>query len=324
MSENHERPPLLGWLLNAGLDDMTRCLQQMTGTPDDIEALRAALAKERSLPDDRQRVTRIKPLAAKLCSYEPPDPYAQSPRWVELLDAKKSLDQFRGIIAHHETQFLAITLEPRVMIGLHCLKAYTIFAIPDPSKRGAKKGKKSSSRREELSKTEGFSGWQGKKSSSRREELSKTEGFSGWLKREVPWLKEATGYKYMNAIKGLALDHTATEADVSEALAQHRRVGPLNLKILCDMAVERVIPKLPPPAPNHQLEFEFLRGEMHEFAVQAKNILALSEQLKAIPQMHKAACARAYGMLRDLSGTDWAPSDIPDILCEIDPDTIEL
>jgi len=304
MPKLQEKSPLVGWLLDAGLDDMTRHIKQMTGTPEDIEALRAALANERALPADRQRVSRIKPLAAKLSSYEPkPDPYAQSPGWVELLAAKKSLDVYRGIIALHETQFLAITLEPRVKMGLHFLRAHTVFAIPESA--NSRGGRKPNNR-------------------LTRESVSETGGFSGWLKREVPWIKEATAYKYMNALKGLALDHTASEEDVAEALAQHRRVGPLNLKILRDMAAELVAPQLPPPTPDHQLEFEFLRGEMHEFAVQAKNILALADQLKAIPQMHQAACARAYGMLRDLTGTDWAPSDIPDHLCEIDPDTIDL
>ena len=231
-----------------------------------------------------------------------PSPYALTLRTSVLLEAKKSLDGLREIVIGHETAFLATTLEPRCLMGLQCLRAYEVFAITEPKERGSMKGTKKLLTREELS----------------------DGGFSGWLKRETPWMKETTAYKYMNAVKGLGLSHSSTDEDVAEALAQHRRVGQVTHKMLCDAAAEIVKPQLPPAKPDHQLEFEFLRGELHAFAVQSNNILAIADQLKGIPQMHKAACARAYSMLRDLTGTDWQPSDIPDLLCEIDPDTIDL
>jgi len=59
--------PLTGaasWLINAGSDDMQRILAGMTGTPEDIAALRAAIDSETARPTPR--VTRLKPIQAKL------------------------------------------------------------------------------------------------------------------------------------------------------------------------------------------------------------------------------------------------------------------
>lgn len=231
------------------------------------------------------------------------DGYAPTPRTVVLLEAKKALEKNRAILTGQIIEFEKQTLPYKLCLGLHCLKAFMVFMIPDKSNQG-----------------------QGRKPNNRltRESISDPEGYVGWLKREIPWLKEPVSYKYMNALKGLGLDHEADEDDVFEAIGQNLRVGPCNLKMLCDAAAELVRPPLPPPTPDHQLEFNFLKENMHEFAVQAGNILAIADRLKTIPAMHKAACARVYGMLRDLTGTDWQPSDTPDALCEIDPDTIDL
>jgi hypothetical protein len=231
------------------------------------------------------------------------DPYAPTPRTAVLLEAKKSLEKNRAILTAQITEFERQTLPYKLCLGLHCLKAYMVFVLPDPSSRG-----------------------QGRKSNNQltRELISEPDGFSGWLKREIPWLKEPVAYKYMNALKGLGLDHQATEETLFEAIAQNLRIGPVTLKMLCDSAAETVRPQLQPATPDHQLEFNFLKENLHEFAVQSGNILAIADRLKTIPAMHKAACARVYGMLRDLTGTDWQPSDTPDSLCEIDPDTIDL
>ena len=230
------------------------------------------------------------------------DPYAASPRWVDLLAAKTALDSLRQVVAGHEDAFMAVTLLPRVKMGLYCLRAHMVFTIPDNSNHR-----------------------QGRKSNNRvtRDAIVRPDSYEAWLSRAIPWMKKPTSYKYMNALKGLGLDHTASEADVEEALAKNLRVGTVNLKMLCDAAVDGPKPQQPESGPV-QTEFDFLRDNLHEFATQAANILAIADQLKAIPQMHKAACARVYGMLRDLTGTDWQPSDTPDALHEIDPDTIDL
>jgi len=298
-----ERSPLVGWLINAGLDDMTGRIKQMTGSPEDIDALRQAITAEEARMPQHQRSTRLKPLRAKLKSYEgKADPYALKPRTAVLLDARKALDGLRQVIAGHEDAFMAATLPSRLKMGLHCLRAHMVWVLPDPSNRG-----------------------QGRKVltiKSRRDVIS-PEGFEGWLTSEVTWLKKPTAYKYMNALKGLGLDHTSSEADVDKALAKQLAGGPCNLKMLCDAAVDGVKPQLPGDGAV-QTEFDFLKDNLHDFATQAANILSIADQLKAIPQMHKAACARVYGMLRELTGTDWQPSDTPDALCEIDPDTIDL
>ena len=190
-----ERSPLVGWLINAGLEDMTGRLKQMTGTPEDLDALRQAIACEEARMPQHQRSTRLKPLQAKLKSYEATaNPYALKPRTAALVDARKSLDGLRQVIAGHEDAFMATTLLPRVQMGLHCLRAHMVFAIPDT--KNSRGGRKPNNR-------------------VTRDAVSAPEGYEGWLSREVPWLKKATSYKYMNALKGLGLDHTHTEEDLS-------------------------------------------------------------------------------------------------------------
>lgn len=235
------------------------------------------------------------------------DPYVPTPRTSVLLEARKSLEKNRAILTAQITEFERQTLPYKLCLGLHCLKAYMVFVIPEPGARNAS-GKNQHSQRGHVT----------------RDTASPPEGFEGWAEREIPWLKRPVAYKYMNALKGLGLDHQADEEAVFEAIRQNLRIGPCTLKMLCDAAAELVRPQLPAPKPEHQLEFDFLKENLHEFAVQSGNILAIADRLKTIPAMHKAACARVYGMLRDLTGTDWQPSDTPDSLCEIDPDTIDL
>ena len=229
--------------------------------------------------------------------------YALTPRTEILVAARKALEKNRQLLTVTIIEAERLMLPYKLCLGLHCLKAYMVFVFPeDQNSRG------------------------GRKSNNRvtRDTVSSPEGFEGWAAREIPWLKRPVAYKYINAIKGLGLDENATEDDVHEALSNQLAIGPCTLKMLCDAAAELVRPQLPPPTPDHQLEFNFLRENLHDFAVQSGNILAIADRLKTIPSMHKAACARVYGMLRDLTGTDWQPSDTPDALCEIDPDTIDL
>jgi len=235
-------------------------------------------------------------------SVPPRDPYAPTPRTTVLLEAKTALEKNRAILTGQINEFEKQTLPYKLCLGLHCMKAYMVFVLPDPKVRGAMKGTKKL---------------------VTRDGLSELEGYEGWLSREAPWLKKPVSYKYMTALRGLGLAETNTEEDIFEAVAQNQRIGPCTLKMLTDAAAEAVRPQLKDSGPV-QTEFEFLKDNLHEFATQALNILSIADQLKAIPQMHKAACARVYGLLRDLTGHDWQPSDTPDSLCEIDPDTIDL
>ena len=54
------------WLINAGADDTLRGLNAMTGTPEDIAVLNAAIAQELAKPKLSQRTSRLKPITAKL------------------------------------------------------------------------------------------------------------------------------------------------------------------------------------------------------------------------------------------------------------------
>jgi hypothetical protein len=310
------------WLINAGAEDTKHSLSQMTGSEDDMSMLRAAIAQEKS--KQAPRPSRLKPMEAKLRKFSEaarhdllatknakPESTGPTesitavivPAPVAILgDASKALEKLRLVIGKHEESFHAQTLGPRLQIGLAALKAYQVFVIPDHAKRGALKGKKKLLTREEL--PEG--------------------GFKGWLATEAPWLKEPTAYKYMTAVRGLALDHTATEKQVAAALKLERRKGPVTLKSLCDAAVEAVGPPPPPPENLQQSEFQFLCEGIKDFREHAEQLLALKDQLQANPEMHRVVCARAYDVLFQLTGTNWAPSNEPDALALVDPDSITL
>lgn len=217
-----------------------------------------------------------------------------------LADSKAALCQLRQANDALAMEFMGKALPNCLKIGLHCLKAYLVFCISDPKKRGAMKGKKLVTR-------DGLD----------------PQSFEGWLATDVPWLKKATAYKYMTALKGLGLGELSTEDDVDEALAEHLRVGPVTLKLLCDQSLDQVTPPADPP-PLQQSEFEFIRDGLAAFRVEGEAIIALKPQLLANPDMHRAACARAYLILQELTGTNWAPSDQPDPLATVNPDALTL
>ena len=216
--------------------------------------------------------------------------------------ARHTLEKHREIIIGHEKKFAALSLGPRLQMGLAALQAYQVFVIKDPAKRGQGRTKKNHVTRDMIS------------------PLS----FEGWLDAECSWFKRVTAYKYMTAVRGMGLDHSATEKQVSGALKLLLRKGPVTLKSLCDAAVEALGPPAPPAPSLQQSEFDFLCSGLKDFREEAERILALKEQLMANPEMHKVACARAYDILTQLTGTNWTPSDEPDALASIDPDSITL
>ena len=50
----------------------------------------------------------------------------------------------------------------------------------------------------------------------------------------------------------------------------------------------------------------------------------MKDQLKQNPDFHRAATARLYSALVELSGTNWQPSDEPDELASVNPDAITI
>ena len=216
----------------------------------------------------------------------------------ELLAA---LEAQREILITKEEAFLDGSLINRLKIGLHCLKAHALFAH-NPGKGGKP---------------------------SRREGLV-TNTFGSWLKDSAPWLKEPTAYKYMTALKGLSLDEKATEEQVEFTLdalrASHasRSLPAPTLASLTAAAVDAIAPPPPEPPNLQQGQFDFLKDSLTHLREQVESILGIKDQLEGHPDFMRAAQARAYCLLRDLTGQDWAPSDDADPLSTVDPDSISL
>lgn len=323
------------WLINAGADDTSRVLAQMDGTDDEMRILRAAIATEKAKPTEQQRVSRLKPMEAKLRKFseaartallatksplvkraeelksaknsKPENTGPTTPEVIPapkavLTDASKALEKLRSVIVKHEDTFHAQTLGPRLQIGLQCLKAYDVFAVKDQGKKG-----------------------QGRKPKNQlTRELISEGGFKGWLSSEAQWLKEPTAYKYMTAVRGLGLDHAATEKQVAAALKLLIRKGPVTITSLCAAALDAIGPPAPEPPTHEQQEFNFLRQNLTAFREQSENICRLKSQLDAYPDFKRAATARVYSMLWELTGTHWQPSDEPDSIASIDPDAITI
>ena len=222
-----------------------------------------------------------------------------------LTDAAKALSKLRDVIGKHEETFHAQTLGPRLQIGLQCLRAHQVFSIQEPGKRN-KSGKN-----------------QHQKGHVTRD-VASPEGFEGWLSTECQWLKKPTAYKYMTAVRGLGLDHTATEKQVAAALKIQLRKGPVSIASLCSAALEAIIPAAPEPEKLEQQEFNFLRQSLSAFREETESLCRLKEKLDAYPDFKRAATARLYSALVELTGTNWAPSDEPDSLANVDPDSIKL
>jgi hypothetical protein len=218
--------------------------------------------------------------------------------------AASALAKLRAVVIKHEDTFQLLTLGPRLQIGLQCLKAHAAFAVKDPKKHN-KSGKNQHS------------------GGSVTRDGTSPAGFEGWLAVEVQWLRKPTAYKYMTAVRGLGLDHAASEKQVAFALKSLLRKGPVTIAALCAAALDACGP--PAPAPRlEQTEFEFLRDSLVAYREQSEAVLALKDQLEASPDMYRAACARAYSTLSALTGTQWAPSDEPDALASVNPDAITL
>lgn len=224
-----------------------------------------------------------------------------------LANAAADLEALQSKEEDYRRQLDFAILPIRVKMGLHCLKAHMIFAVQDASKRGAMKGKKSSSTVDEL-----------------------PQGFEGWLLTEAPFIKKGSAYGYMTALKGLSLDETATEEDVDAALAtlmqrlEKDGLPAPSLKFLKDAATEGIAPPPPEPTAPAQLSFNFLKDELTKYREFSDGLLRIKSDLEKNPDFFKAAKSRAYHILQELTGTHWQPSDTADELADIDPDTISV
>jgi hypothetical protein len=311
MSESLDSLPLAmrnraSWLINAGIDDTKRTLETMTGSEDEIRILKAAITDETA---GQNRSSRLKPITAALKRFGALAPVPPT----ALDEIKSSLEAHRGKLVEQEEAFFHASLPSRLKMGLQCLKAHAMFAIQDASKRGG--GRKS-------------------KNLVTRDEISGPGGFEGWLAEEVTWLKKPTAYKYMTAVKGLVLKgesitEAATEEDVDHALKVARAIAvdmgeaAPTLASLIAAATEPVAPQQL-PAPPQQQEFDFLKTKLTHFREESEGLIAIKDQLDGLPDLKRAAVARVYGLLHQLTGTYWTPSDEPDELASIDPDTINL
>ncbi len=217
---------------------------------------------------------------------------------VSLTDSAERVAHHAAAIVKIETDAQRKTLLPRLLIGLHCLKAHHLFALVDASKRKGVGGR-------------------GKK------KLETTEltvaSYEDWLTGTNTDLKRATTYKYMSAVRGLGCDENSTEEELTTVFKTYTNP---TLALLCNA---NPVPLVPPQAPQEQqLEFDLLRSCLKANRQQCEELAATGDRLKAFPELHKAACARLYDTLYKLTGVHWQPSDTEHEYAQINPDQIEL
>jgi hypothetical protein len=221
-----------------------------------------------------------------------------------LTDCSKSILLHTGHLEERIAALQAEVLPTQLKIGLHCLKAHMAFAH-NPGRGGNKSGRN-----------------QHRKSGTVHVDGSSPQGFEGWLTANHPQIKKPTAYRWMTALKGLGLNDSDKEKQVDAELA--KLTIPPSLKSLCAAALEAIGPPAPPPPNLQQSEFEFLKQGLTAFREETEHLLNMKDKLKENPDFHRAATARLYAALVELTGTNWAPSDEPDDLANVDPDAISI
>lgn len=190
---------------------------------------------------------------------------------------------------------------PRLLIGLHCLKAHSIFALKDANRKGV--------------------GGRGKKNSVTRDAVS-IDSYESWLESSETNLKKSTTYKYMTALRGLGCDENSTEHEVTTVLKTYSQP---TIAGLIAAATDPLNPPEDKDEPREeQLEFEMLRTDLSDYREAEQRVVNNIERIKAYPVLLKAATARAYATLFALTGEHWQPSDEAHELSEINPDAVEL
>jgi hypothetical protein len=221
---------------------------------------------------------------------------------VSLTDSAQRVAHHAAAILQIETEAQRKTLLPRLLIGLHCLKAHTMFALVDASKRN-KKGKNQHSKGGLVTHDE-----------------ASTDSYENWLATASPTLKKPTTYKYMSAVRGLGCDENSTEEELTTVFETYTNP---TLAMLCNAAPEPVQPPTDPPAPV-QLEFDLITETLHAYRESCEELLNNKDSLATFPKLHKAAVARIYQTLHELTGQHWQPSEEPSDYAHINPDSIEL
>ncbi len=212
-------------------------------------------------------------------------------------------DRLEEIARRYDREALA----DRVWIGVCCLAAREIHALD-----AAGKGKL------------GGRGNRAGKSLSRRDKLSEIDpdqphpqGLMGWLAAAAPWLNRATAYKYMDAATGAGLTGWA-DLDEVRAWAERALARQDSLTLAALIAEGRKM--LPSPKPQRpeapgweQLTFDSLAG----WAATTDQVLSCREHMNA--RQSRIAQARAYEVLRELSGVPWGPADEdhPDLIAAL-------
>lgn len=209
-----------------------------------------------------------------------------------------AMGQTRDRLEEMATRYDRESLAERLWIGVCCLAAQERHSL-DPKISGARGGKaKGVTRVEHLSVIS--------------PDEAHPQGFLSWIKNACPWLPQATAYKYMDAAKGANMTGWASEEEVrawaGELLAKY---PDLTLRSLVDDG-RKLLP--PPPTPPEipqatrweQMTFESLIG----YAAQTEQIIACRPHMS--PKQLKLASARAYEVLRELTGSPWAPADEDD------------
>lgn len=133
----------------------------------------------------------------------------------DLPTIRQALEQQRDLSIALEERFEQDRLPIFLRMGLECVKAHALFAVPDAAARGAMGGRG--------------------KSSSTVEELSEVTSFDGWLAAEVRWLSVGSAYRYRRAALGLGLTHESTPEDLATLLQAAREEAgakPLSLNQL--------------------------------------------------------------------------------------------
>ena len=219
---------------------------------------------------------------------------------VNLTDSADRIKIHAASIAQIEGEAQRNTLLPRLLIGLHCLKAHHLFAMVDAKKRKGVGGR-------------------GKKNSVTHDRVS-SDTYETWLTEADPTLKRPTTYKYMSAVLGLGCSETSTEEELTTVFKTYTNP---TLAALCSAAPAPPTP--PAPAPQHeQLEFDLLRDCLKANRQQCEELVATSDRLKTHPELHRAAVARLYQTLHALTGHHWSPTDDPHEYATINPDQIDI
>jgi hypothetical protein len=247
-----------------------------------------------STPSDEARAPAAKNGKAEVVPAAPPP--------ADILKAAQaSLEKHGSAIKRHIESFDRLTLANKLGLGLACFKAHMVFAMVDPAKRG-----------------------QGRKAANHvTRDVIPDGGFEGWLESIGTDLKKPAAYKYMTALRGLGLDHLATDRHIAAELKRREKSGEeVTLASLVAAATDRIAPPAEPPAPPHQLTFDDYVATLKQIREDSEQAI---EQAKDMPEpLRKQLVARFYASLHALTGTHWQPSDEAHELGTIDPDTIAL